>query len=329
MNYVTDCLEQMDKLLLLMKTKLKMPKDFFELQAVCYDLMAAKKFLLPPPNALNVKATLPALKFLRLPYKVCAFEYSCPHARDEGGADVYVPTAASTRRIALVYDARVNSGPVLRYRKQGFLPQNAQGVLVLSFYYADEKKMWIPSMGAAYIDEEIAGSTDHGMLIDNQTLKAYFHTYPFLTEMIADTMGHMPPKDQHAALTNDVAEELCTAIRACLLLNTRNLKVVQASEAPEKLNKKRKRNKRIPFFDYYTLDIFVSEGAKRVDRKKVNFGAIRDMFTNTSSERRWGTVIGHFKTRATGIFWWNDHGRGNKAKGIVSKDYVVIEKDNA
>lgn len=30
---------------------------------------------------------------------------------------------------------------------------------------------------------------------------------------------------------------------------------------------------------------------------------------------------GNFKVRSTGIFWWSEHGRGNKNKGIIDKQY--------
>lgn len=326
MNYITECLEHMVKFQAVANRDPVLRGDACTIRRIMGDLLNARKFLLPPPNALNVKATRTALKFLRLPYPICAFEYSCPMARDEG-VNAAIPTSRSTKRIALAYDCSKNIGPVSVYKDTGYIPKDSTGILVISFFYLDHLKSWSPSMGIGYMDEHSADDEDSEFLVDNVNLRGYVSVFPLLVDMIGDTLGHLTKAQQRDTLVNDVAEELMTAVRACLLLNTRNLKTVQAVEAPDKLNRKRLKNNRIPFFDYYTMDIFVSEGSRRTDRKKVNFGAIRDMFANAHTTRRWGTVIGHFKTRKTGIWWWNEHSRGNKANGVVEKDYRVIEKE--
>jgi hypothetical protein len=306
-----------------------MHRDAMSLNAVMSDLMTATKFLIPPPDKMNVKVTASSLNLLKLPYPICAFEYSCPSARDEPIKGLKsVITAKSTKRIALAYDCSKNAGPVKMLKDTGRMPKDADGILVISLYYLDADKVWNCSFGAGYIDKHMADDFGH-MLIDNKSIQTKMDVYTILDQCAKRMYGKISKEQETIALMNDVADETAMSVRACLMFNTKNLKIVKAIDAPTKLNKKREKNKKPPFFEYLTLDIFVSESGSRLDRKKVNYSALQKHFDNLSSDRRWGTVMGHFKVRSTGVFWWNEHGRGNKNKGIIQKDYQVkSELDN-
>lgn len=320
MNYSTECLEHLLRFQTVL-TKMGMTHDVLTLKAITSDLMRATKFILPPPDKMNVKVTKPALKLLRLPYPICAFEFNCPMAKAEGIDGVNtLTTSKSTKRIALAYDCRKDVGPVAMLKETGKLPKNAEGILVISLYYLDEMNLWNPSFGAGYMDEDTA-SENGEVLIDNKTIQAQIKIAPILTECISHFLGGMSRIEKGNTLINDVMDETAMATRACLMLNTKNLQVVKVSEAPEKLNKKRSKNNKPPFFEYHTIDIFFSESGNRVDRKQVNYGAIKDHFNNMALSKKWGTVMGHFKVRSTGIFWWSEHGRGNKSQGIIEKEY--------
>jgi hypothetical protein len=324
MNFSTECIEHLVSHASVM-SDIGLTSDATFIKNVTIDLLESKKFLIPSPGHLNVVATKASLKFIKLPYPVCAFEYSVPDARDEGMVGLTHATTRSTRRIALVYDCTKDVGPVALMKRHGLIPGNASGILVQSLYYVDLEKMWTASMALGYVDEEVINESEH-FLISNTRVNVQVDACPLLTQSI-DLYHRDTEKDYLIrALLSDIADEVGMAIRACLLLNTRNLKVIQAVQAPVQLNKKRAKKNRAPFFEYYTLDIFVSDDASRFSRKRVDSNYIREKFANMNTQHRWGSVRGHFKHRSTGIFWWNDYTRGSKAVGIVDKDYRVRKK---
>jgi hypothetical protein len=322
MNYSTECLEH----LLLSHhavEALGFTRDANAIKGIMSDLATSTKFLIPPPDKMNVKVTASSLNLLKLPYPICAFEYYCPSARDEPieGLNSLI-TAKSSKRIALAYDCSKNVGPVAMLKASGRMQKDADGILVISLYYLDNDKLWNASFGAGYIDKHTGEDFDN-MLFDNKSIQTKMDVYTIMGQCAYRMYGKISDEQETMALMNDVADETAMAIRACLMLNTKNLKVVKAIEAPAKLNKKRAKNKKPPFFEYLTLDIFVSQSGSRLDRKKVNYSALQKHFDSLSVDRRWGTVMGHFKVRSTGVFWWSEHGRGSKNAGIIQKDYQV------
>jgi hypothetical protein len=296
--------------------------DASSVEAIMSDLMASTKFILPPPNLLNVKVTAPALKLLKLPYPICAFEYTCPMARAEPIQGVNVRTGKSSKRIALAYDCSKPVGPVPMLKRSGKLRKDANGILVFSLYYVDDVGAWSPSLGVGYMDETMIGD-EMELLIDNTVVRTHMDVFPILQDSVKEMYGNLSVKEETMTLLNDVADEVAMATRACLMLNTKNLKIVKVADAPEKLNKKRAKKDKPPFFEYHTIDIFFSQTGNRVDRKKVNYGEIQQHFNQMTSDKKWGTVMGHFKVRSTGVFWWSEHGRGNKEKGIIEKQYIA------
>lgn len=320
MNYSTECLEHMT-LFQHTLAKIGMGYDKKVLDAIINDLANSIKFVLPPPNLMNVKVTGPALRLLKLPYPICAFEYSCPLARETPikGLNA-INTTKSSKRIALAYDCSKNVGPVTMLKASGRLNKDATGILVISLYFIDDAGLWSPSFGAGYIDEEVA-TEDGDILIDNNIIMTKMNVFSIFEQCVHGIYGRMSPEQERMALLNDVADEVATATRACLMLNTKNLKIVKVTDSPEKLNKKRSKKNKPPFFEYHTIDIFFSNTGRRTDRKKINYGLLKNHFDNLYLNKKWGTVMGHFKVRSTGIFWWSEHGRGNKNTGIIEKEY--------
>jgi len=321
MNYATDCLNHLTSLIRAFQYR-GHQSDALAVQFIIDDLVVATKYLLPPPHLLNVGATSSALGFVKLPYKICAFEYAVPTAREEGGPDLIHKTTASSKRIALAYDCSAEVGPVPILKKSGHLPTDASGILVISLYYLDTERMWMPAIGAGYIDSTYAEDGSVNMLLDNKHLRTALGVIPILPEAFK-TQFRNNPHSGKSTMVNDVAEELCTAVRACLLLNARNVQDIVAIEEPVALNKKRARSNKPPYFEYRTLDIFVAAGARLFDRKRLNYGEIQKAFAHNMVCQKWHTVAGHLKVRKSGIFWWSEHARGSKDRGVIVKDYVV------
>jgi len=93
---------------------------------------------------------------------------------------------------------------------------------------------------------------------------------------------------------------------------------------PEKVNKKRIKNGKLPLYSYHVLNISP-------------FGSKKNGQTNEQSSNlhRLHFCRGHFKEytaekplfgRITGLYWWQPTLRGNKDLGFVDKDYNVDVK---
>lgn len=83
------------------------------------------------------------------------------------------------------------------------------------------------------------------------------------------------------------------------------------------LNKKRMRAGKVPIYAYKVLTM-------RRGASSVRIGS-------TTDTRRVHLVRGHIKRRKTGNFWWQPFARGDKSKGIVTKDYRadrLIQKES-
>lgn len=315
MNYITECLEHL-QLNRIACMAAGMTTDAMVTGHLINDLAAAKKFLLPPPHLLDIKVTTPAMKFLKLPAPVCAFEYDCPNARNEGLQGVALSTTKSTKRIALAYDTNFNIGPVSILTDTGWLREDADGILIISIYYVDEQKMWTPSMGIGYIDDQMCRESDTPTLFDNVNMRSTMEAYPLLPEAVARFLGHLPVAARQQTLINDIADEVGMAVRAALLLSAKNLKIFKVIDAPEKLNKKRLQRHKAPFFDYYSVDVFFGEGITGQQRRKVDYSKLRHILTHRPSYLVTDIrpVTGHFKTRATGVFYWSRYERPFKVK---------------
>jgi hypothetical protein len=326
MNFSTAALEHLDIFLRAVDLDPATRHDKSSLMITIDSLTNAQKFLIPSPGHMNVVARKEAFAFMRLPYPICAFEYSCPEARVAGmkAASSFLDTTKSTRRIALAYDCHHDVGPVPALKAAGQLHKDAKGILVQSIFYVDKLEVWVPSFAAGYVDE--SNLEDAEFFLDNTQMKFSVDAVPLMVESLIKEFGHLSGDQLRLAMLNDVADELGMAMRACLLLNTRNLKIVKAVEAPVALNKKRLKKNKPPFFEYHTLDIFVSDSGSRLHRKRVDSNLVRQYFANIAASRKWGTVIGHFKIRKTGMFFWNAHTRGSKVAGVVDKDYKVKPK---
>lgn len=114
----------------------------------------------------------------------------------------------------------------------------------------------------------------------------------------------------------DVANAQMPMSLACILLiNCRAGVAIEAADL-SRLNTKRLARKARPLYEHktVTLDIFKQRPAS--DRQG-RPGRARD-------DLRAHMVMGHFKKRKTGVFWWSPHVRGDASIGWIDKDYEVV-----
>lgn len=102
---------------------------------------------------------------------------------------------------------------------------------------------------------------------------------------------------------------------ALILLNCRNAVDVETVAAPEKLNKQRVKKGKAPIQEHQVVKIHLSPSKRRSH----GIGPGRSGPTNG------GLVIGHFKVRKSGIYWWSPHWRGPAHEGTIERTYVITQ----
>lgn len=99
---------------------------------------------------------------------------------------------------------------------------------------------------------------------------------------------------------------------ALILLNCRNAVDREVVEAPFKLNKQRAKKGKPLIEGYEFVKLHLSDATKRVYRR----------LGMSVQSRSGGLVIGHFKVRKNGVWWWSPHWRGSSSTGR-DKGYIV------
>jgi len=284
-------------------------------------LLRAHKMLLPPPRNLRAKVLLPQVPYIRMVFPEVVFEYEVPDSVDTAPINSQgINTSKSSSRLVLALDLERSVSP-LALALKATLRQPAEIAFVV-WYYIDHMKAWMPSMGVGLFHRDNQTSVFY---LDGHTHKYVADVGPLLPMMVAAEL-----RDGHSGITeatlmdflmNDIMEDVGVALRALALVNTRNLRTVLAVKAPKNLNAKRAAKHKPPFFDYHTLDIFLVDDQSLLGRKKlVTTADIRAVFAARGKLRE---VIGHFKNRKTGIFWWNSFIAGDARRGATIVNHRI------
>jgi len=112
---------------------------------------------------------------------------------------------------------------------------------------------------------------------------------------------------------NDWAGEVWFWLAALSLLNARN--AIQTTPRPvaPALNRSRAKAGKLPLRDFHELTLRMTPREARAQREAGAHGG----------GMRAHIVRGHFKVRATGIYWWRPFVRGEVAEGFAKKTYNV------
>lgn len=111
---------------------------------------------------------------------------------------------------------------------------------------------------------------------------------------------------------------------ALLMLHCKNI-VTEKVLPSEKLNKKRLKNHKLPFYSYHILKVVLPGSV----------GGKVTISVGTGTRHRLNFCMGHFKHyteekplfgKHAGLFWWNEYARGNPELGKVEKEYHVEVK---
>jgi len=165
------------------------------------------------------------------------------------------------------------------------------------------------SLGAHWFDaEKCTGARDPLVAAVRPDMADFGH------KMVADLMKTAPDivKRLGQYAIEDWGGEIRFMVATLGLLNARN--VAETTKVNnDTMNAKRKRYGKRELFSHHVLKVRPSVVVWRNSRDSAE--GHRDL--------RMHFVRGHFKTRASGIFWWSMHTRGKLQHGTVTKDYEV------
>ena len=122
-----------------------------------------------------------------------------------------------------------------------------------------------------------------------------------------------------ASVMHDVQDEMGHLFATLILMNSKNCIEVTKAEPEVKLNKARRQRGKPELLPYSTVRIELTKGQERA----VKGGLI------TREEARRHLVRGHFKVRATGVFWWGEFIRGSAARGSIERRAHIIGSKEA
>jgi hypothetical protein len=333
MNFATQALVGLDEMVDAFQLN-RWPLDVTGALLVRKSLLEAQKFVVPPPDKLNITVRSEALSWLRCPYPVWTVEYEILDAKDYGAVPGVGVTGKSTRRIALCIDLQNKANHLVQAVRAGSsaLTDSTVGFLVVSLFYYDNLGVWSMSPGCAVVTQ--ADLADPNRMppgtefsLSDKMFRLPVEVFPILpdtfNELAAEHEARNPGSNGADfvcdVIHNDVWEEAATAIRVVIMMNARNVKSVKVSEASSKLNQKRARNGRPPFFTYHTLNAFF--GGRARETRRMDQAQLMRLFTQSRLGAGLQTVVGHFKVRKTGVFFWRGHLRGSAENGVIVKDY--------
>jgi hypothetical protein len=324
MNFVSEAIELLERLQKAYAKKPDSRRDAFGVELLIDQLRYGVKFLLPMHGRVGVSHIDAELfKLTKCPYPVMVFEYETVNTIDEkviANADEFYGTRSSTstispssKRLIVVTDGEALDvlEPIV---KQITGDDSTDGVLLQPISYYDHVDIWVPSPIGIWVprNNEITPVILEGR--ERSSFKTAF--IPLLPDSIRD---HREQGIDINTLARDCHEEVTVTIAALLALNARNVKEVSVRPS-EKLNKKRRKAGRVPFFEYKVLDIFLG-GIRDIPSGRGRRAAAIQQWLK--SPPRLHSVIGHFKRRKSGIFWWHSHMRSTSEHGVIVKDYRV------
>lgn len=311
MNYVTQAIDGLNGVIKALR--MRIPKHNFFTHEILFEndidvikemqleLTKAVKFLLPKDGDVGIKElTQEVLDLVRMPYPIITFEYDASFSNDD---ETFV---AAPKRVVLLKEVE----------EDGKLGMKAT-TLFASVSSVSTQEVWVPSPITLFMPYKSELIKRDGQIFISQ----YKPEIVLLGVMTDAAMNSGMSKDEFMQMqVNDISEEILNSIKALACVNAKNVKFVNV-EMPEKLNKKRIKHGKTPYFEYKILDIFLGEKVLSVrpqDRAKIA--------NQLKASAKLHSVRGHFKVRSTGIFWWSSFIRGKSEKGMVDKKYKLTEE---
>lgn len=160
----------------------------------------------------------------------------------------------------------------------------------------------------------IKDADETGMIDSSLSLAKYIELgiAPFCPPWMKEALLNNKHSDFSKLMQADWGGEIRYLFAMLGLFNARNVMEVQTVDKTEH-NRKRAKHGDPPLCSHTLLKI------RAMHRRSF----IGSRGKGTSADIRKHFVVGHWKARRTGLFWWNPHWRGTDAEGIVTHDYEV------
>jgi hypothetical protein len=301
---------------------------------------------------------LSALPFARLPYPTCWFEWTPPDVHDKERLGM-APGQIAVRRVGALLQEEA-PGAFSMFTAWKFSEAAARDALVservenagrfnailrfgvsaiqAGFDFSDMDK---PAMdfakGQEWFQKKTVSSSPHALAeLQTDERNGIRHAmrdererlalekiekraaFRIMTEINGQELlglaGKYGGRDHLHSAMADVTDEMGHILATLILMNSKNCIEFKNVEPPPKLNKARRKQGKLELLPYSTVEIKLNKPAARAaDEGRGDEGRMRRHL-----------VRGHFKVRATGIFWWHHFMRGDEQTGTVEhKKYKV------
>lgn len=260
----------------------------------------AEKFYLPCDFPKQYGFSTDMVEGARLPYPLTVLEYEATVNPDLIKAD----QSAASKRIVLLREEETEDD------------EEPEGFFINTAYWLDDMRMWelYPSGVWMPYDPEVTPiPEDEGKGWD--VMGTSMHRYlPELYALQEEEWRRQGLSDDQIAwsVKNDLSDEIRAALVFLAFLSCRNVHGVDLEPTARHRKKARKRAK-LPPYKYHVLNVFLEQPEV----------SAREHQGGTHQSPRLHRVMGHFKVRKTGRFWWGSYIRGRANKGVVDKDYRV------
>lgn len=150
-----------------------------------------------------------------------------------------------------------------------------------------------------------------------------WHLYPYSLQIFTDAHIQISNLISQVDPPDGSLRGFAELFGFLLLLCCKNL-ATEKVKAPEKLNKKRRKNGKQGLYDYHILRLVLPSERKGCSAKSIplfhnRIHLCRGHFKEYTAEH---PLFGHY----TGLYWWQPHVRGQNKTGVVMKDYAVISR---
>jgi hypothetical protein len=328
MNFVSDAIEFLQRLSAISARKPELKNDAVAIELLIDQLRYGVKFLLPLHGEVGVSnIDTDLFRLTKCPYPVMVFEYETVNTVNErlisgtnefyGSNSSMASITPSSKRLIVVTDGEA-LGPLESIVKTVTRNDSIDGVLVQPVSYYDEMDLWVPSPIGIWIPRinEVELITIEGR--QRSSFKSAW--IPLHPDAIRQNKAAGVDMN---TMARDCHEEVTVTIATLLAINARNVNEISITPS-EKLNRKRRKTGKPPFFEYKVLDIFLGNAIRDIPSGHGRRNAAIQQWLRNPP--RLHTVSGHFKRRKTGIFWWHSHMRSKAEHGVIVKDYRVKTK---
>jgi hypothetical protein len=275
-----------------------------------------------------IPGQLRALPLTKLPFRLCWFEWPGGFSGDPSArTDCYAPVPKrlgalvesdeSMQRGAMVYawlhpDQGANICPIavtFDWRPEPApLPDLSHADLWgkgMSDQWWREQALLFPRLRGAMPGDVMDDHRRFGLVI-NPMMKRFMD--------YAVSHAHGGYEKLLNAAMEDVKGEPVLLRAALMLLNSRNLAMREFHPVQPRLNAARARRGKAPLLPYTHVRIALTRA----------LGERAGMAADPRAPARLHLVRGHFKVRASGVYWWAPHARGHATQGEVRTQHHSV-----